>query len=242
MTWHRTWVMGYRRWEVNLCFLLYQNTCHLLQGFQNIIFWSLWQRFTTMLFGQVTSCVHEFFFCRTSEERVQRAYRYSLLQDQSEVWSRFTTLSAVASLFLYNNFYMFKANKCLAISLSSCLSHIFVTTPDRIMIWNETISNKCLLILLILLILPCSWPFHHVLEASILCEKAAVLRDMIDGTYCMYYFMQYFAEYLLWRIILFVHSFVYIFLPLILCILDYNSMFIICRCSSLLNGWICWYR
>jgi hypothetical protein len=33
-----------------------------------------------------------------------------------------------------NNFYMFNANKCLAISWSSCLSHIFMTTPDGIMI------------------------------------------------------------------------------------------------------------
>jgi len=52
---------------------------------------------------------------------------------------------------------MFNANKCLTISLSSCLSHIFMITSDGIMIWNETISNKCLIIL------PCSWHFHHVL-------------------------------------------------------------------------------
>jgi hypothetical protein len=153
--------MGYRSWEVNLCFLLYQSTCQLLQGFQNMIFWSLWQRFTTVLFGEVTSCVHKFFFCTTSEGCVQRAYRYSVLQDQSEEWSCFTTVSAVSNLFLYS-FYMFNANKCLAISLSSCLSHIFMTSPDGIMVWNETISNKCLLIL------PCSWPFHHILEANIL--------------------------------------------------------------------------
>jgi hypothetical protein len=206
LTWDRTWVMGYRRWEVNLCFLLYQSTCKLLQGFQDVIFWSLWQRFTAVLFGQVTSCVHEFFFCKTSEGCVQRANKYSVLQDQSEVWSRFTTLSAVSNLFLYNNFYMFNANKCLGISLYSCLSDIFMSTPDGIMIWNETISNKCLLIL------PCSWPFHQILEASILCEKAAVLRDMTEGTYCMYYFMQYFVEYLLWRFILFVHSHIFFYL------------------------------
>lgn len=84
--------MGYRRGEVNLCFLLYQCTCQLLQGFQNIIFWSFRQRFNTvLLFSQVTSCVHEFCFCRTSEGCVQRSYRYSLSQDQSEVWSHFNT-------------------------------------------------------------------------------------------------------------------------------------------------------
>ena len=155
---------------------MYQSTCQLLQGFQNVIFWSFWQRFITVLFSQVTSCVHEFLFCRTSEGCVQGSYRYSLLQDQSEVWSHCTTNNAVSNLFFYNNFYMFNANKCLAISLSSCLSYIFMTTPVGIMIWNETLSNVCLLIL------PCSWPFHHVLEASILCEKAAVLRDMTEGT------------------------------------------------------------
>lgn len=81
--------------EVTMCFLLCQNTCQLLQRIQKVIFWSLQQRFSMILFSQVTWCIHESLFYRTSEGCVQRAYGHSLLQEQSEVWSHLITFNAI---------------------------------------------------------------------------------------------------------------------------------------------------
>jgi hypothetical protein len=129
--------------EVNLCFLLYQNTCRFLQRIQKLIFWSLQHVFTMILFDQVIWCIHESLFCRTSGACVQRALSHSLSQDQSEVWSHFITFNTTAIYFCTAAFVCLM-NKCLAISLLSCLSHVFMTTLDGIMIWNEIISNKYL--------------------------------------------------------------------------------------------------
>ena len=125
MTWDRTWVMGYRRGEVNLCFLLYQSICQLLQGFQNVIFWSFRQRFTTVLLSQVTSCVHEFFFCRTVKD-VSRDHTGTLFYKTSLKYEAVSVLSMQFQVYFYTTVFicLMQINVWQSVCLPAC--HTFV--------------------------------------------------------------------------------------------------------------------
>ena len=169
----------------------------------------------------MTSCVHEFFFCRTSEGCVQRTYRHSVLQDQSAVWSHYTTVSAVSNLFLYSNFYMFNANKCLAISLSFSrmvntkfkfvfllVTHFYDNTRWN---YNMKLNNiQQMFAHLTLLLALSSHPGSKYSMWKSCFPQGYDRRDILYVLFCGTFVVK----------IYFVCSFTYIFLPHILCILD----------------------
>jgi len=108
-------------------------------------------------------------------------------------------------------FFMFNANKYLAISLSSFLSHIFMTTSDGIMIWNEKFIQQVLGHLTLQLALSSCPVSKHSMWKSC-CAQGYDRRDIL---YVLFYAV--FCGIIVVKIY-FVCSFTYIIFYLTFCV------------------------